>query len=241
MSRERNPNRDKAFELYKEYQANITNIKIADKLNENVRNIEYWKKVDKWKQRYNPKGGAPIGNNNSSGPSEGNQNARTYGWYSKHYPVASRNLIKEAEESGGTLLDILWAQIMTQWIAIIRAQKIMHVKSKKEMIKELKRSYEKNTNRTTANTSTNSDECEYEYEFQFAWDRQATFLNSQSRAMAELRNLIKQYDEMLHNNWDTASEEQKLRVEKLRVQVENEKKGIGNSLVIFKGEDKLED
>jgi len=240
--KERNPNRDKAFEIYREYQANITNKQIAEKLNEKVRNIEYWRKADKWNQKYNPKGGAPLGNKNSNGPPEGNQNARTYGWYSKHYPTTSRNLIKEAEEAGGTLLDILWAQIMTQWIAIIRAQKIMHVTSKKEMIKELKKSREKKKIRQTEKTNTNEDECEYEYEFQFAWDRQATFLNSQSRAMAELRNLIKQYDEMLHNNWDSATEEQKLRVEKLRVQVENEKKGIGsNSLVIFKGEDSLED
>lgn len=39
-----------------------------------------------------------------------------------------------------------------------------------------------------------------EYEFQFAWDRQASFLNAQSRAMSELRSLIKQYDEMIHKD-----------------------------------------
>ena len=233
MSRKKNPNRDKAFELYKEHQATITNKEIAEMLDESVRNIVYWRKADKWNQNYNPKGGAPVGNKNSNGPPEGNQNAKTYGWYSKHYPTTSRNLIKEAEEAGGTLLDILWAQIMTQWIAIIRAQKIMHVKSHKDITKELKREKE---------THGKNPGWEKEYELQFAWDKHATFLNSQSRAMSELRNLIKQYDEMLHKNWDEATEEQKLRVEKLRAQVENEKKGIGsNSLVIFKGEDSLED
>ena len=64
-----------------------------------------------------------------------NQNARTYGWYSKYYPTVARNLIKEAEEAGGSRLEILWAQIMTQWIAIIRAQKIMHVKKSKRLNK----------------------------------------------------------------------------------------------------------
>lgn len=244
MARAKSPNREKAFEIFREHNGNISSKEIADLLGEKVNNINSWRVKDKWN---NNKGGAPKGNKNAVGNSGGaapekNQNARTYGWYSKYYPTTSRNLIKEAEEAGGTLLDILWAQIMTQWIAIIRAQKIMHVTSKKEMIKELKKSREKKKSTQTDKKKTNEDECEYEYEFQFAWDRQATFLNSQSRAMAELRNLIKQYDEMLHNNWETATEEQKLRVEKLRVQVENEKKGIGsNSLVIFKGEDSLED
>jgi hypothetical protein len=32
--------------------------------------------------------------------------------------------------------------------------------------------------------------------------------------MAELRSLIKQYDEMLHKNWDLATAEQKARIDK---------------------------
>ncbi|MDI2789537.1 hypothetical protein QJK45_17580, partial [Clostridioides difficile] len=60
-----------------------------------------------------------------------------------------------------------------------------------------------------------------EYEFQFAWDRQASFLNAQSRAMSELRSLIKQYDEMIHKDWNLATEEQKNRVEKLKCEVDN--------------------
>lgn len=41
--------------------------------------------------------------------------------------------------------------------------------------------------------------------------------------MSELRSLIKQYDEMLHNNWDKATEDQKLRIEKLRSEVDKVK------------------
>ena len=65
-----------------------------------------------------------------------------------------------------------------------------------------------------------------EYEFQFAWDRQATFLNAQSRAMSELRSLIKQYDTMVNTNWDLVTEEQKLRIDKLKCEV---KKLSGNN------------
>ncbi|EQI85142.1 hypothetical protein QQM_3199, partial [Clostridioides difficile P2] len=75
-----------------------------------------------------------------------------------------------------------WEQITIQYAAIIRAQKIMYVKDKEEMIKELKKMKDRKWEKI-------------EYEFQFAWDRQASFLNAQSRAMSELRSLIKQYDE----------------------------------------------
>ncbi|MDF2591386.1 MAG: phage-related terminase-like protein small subunit [Clostridia bacterium] len=179
MAKERNPNRDKAFVLYKEHHGNITIIKIAEMLSEKERNVRFWKSEDKWDENYNPKGGAPKGNQNAvgnnGGASERNQNARKEGWYSKYYPTESRNLIKEVEEAGGSTLEILWAQIITQW----------------------------------------------EWEFQFAWDRQATFLNSQSRAMAQLTSMIKRYEEMLVTNRDLITEEQRLRVQKLKTELKN--------------------
>ena len=68
------------------------------------------------------------------------------------------------------------------------------------------------------------------------------FLNAQSKAMATLTNMLVKYDDMVHANWETATEEQKLRVDKLKVQIENEKKIDPNkNIVIFKGEDFLED
>ena len=217
MAKSRNPNRDKAFDLYKQHYGKITSKEIAVLLNEKVKNIEYWRIMDSWKQKYNPKGGAPKGNKNAvgndGGAPQGNQNARTYGWYSKYFPTETRNLIKEAEAAGGSPLEILWAQIMTQWIAIIRAQEIMFVTDKNEMIKELKKRKEIDGDKMSG--------LEEEWEFQFAWDRQATFLNAQSRAMSQLTSMIKRYDEMLHANWEMATEEQKLRVEKLKVQIKD--------------------
>lgn len=123
---------------------------------------------------------------------------------------------------------MLWTNIQLQFAAVIRSQKIMHVASKKEMIKEVKKSKVKTKDRSTEKTSTNESEEEYEYEFQFAWDRQATFLQAQSKAMSELRSMIKQYDEMLHNNWDLATEEQKLRIEKLKGDIEKLKGDSSN-------------
>ncbi|HGS9009892.1 TPA: phage terminase small subunit [Clostridioides difficile] len=170
-----------------------------------------------WIKRYNwasekkkgaskNKRGAPIGNKNATGP-PGNKNAEKFGFFSKYLPEETQDLINEIKNKDK--FDILWEQITIQYAAIIRAQKIMYVKDKEEMIKELKK-----------HESTENGE-KIEYEFQFAWDRQASFLNAQSRAMSELRSLIKQYDEMIHKDWNLATEEQKTRVEKLKCEVAN--------------------
>ncbi|EQF92991.1 putative yqaS, partial [Clostridioides difficile 824] len=171
----------------------------------------YWKQkgCNQSKKVATKKRGAPIGNKNATGP-PGNKNAEKFGFFSKYLPEETRELIQEI--SIKDKFDILWEQITIQYAAIIRAQKIMYVKDKEEMIKELKK-----------HESTENGE-KIEYEFQFAWDRQASFLNAQSRAMSELRSLIKQYDEMIHKDWNLATEEQKNRVEKLKCEVDNLKK-----------------
>lgn len=48
MTRTRSPNRDKAFEIYKDHNGNITNKSIADMLHENEKTISNWKCRDKW-------------------------------------------------------------------------------------------------------------------------------------------------------------------------------------------------
>lgn len=155
-------------------------------------------------------GGAPIGNKNAVGNIGGgaplfNKNAETHGFFSKYLPKDTLEIIEEIKEKNP--LDILLEQITIQYAAIIRAQKIMYVKDKNEMIKEIKK-----------HKDTEFGE-EIEYEFQFAWDRQATFLNAQSRAMGELRSLIKQATTMINENPELVSEEQKLRVDKLRAEI----------------------
>lgn len=139
-----------------------------------------------------------------------NKNAETHGFFSKYLPEETLSIIQEIQEKDP--LDILWENITIQYAAIIRAQRIMYVESKEEMIKELKK--KKGYESETVSSS------EIEYEFQFAWDRQATFLQAQSRAMAELRNMITKYDELLNANRDIATEEQKLRIEKLKVDID---------------------
>ncbi|SCI51117.1 Uncharacterized conserved protein [uncultured Clostridium sp.] len=194
---------EKAELAYGDYLKGLKYKEIAEKYDVSASTVKswasrYWKKKDcnlKEKVATKKKRGAPIGN----------KNAEKFGFFSKHLPKETLDLVKEISEKNQ--LDILWEQITIQYAAIIRAQQIMYVENKEEMIKELKKH------------ETNELGEKIEYEFQFAWDRQATFLNAQSRAMGELRSLIKQYDSMLNSNWDLATEEQKLRIDKLKGEV----------------------
>lgn len=184
------------------------------------------------------KGGAPSGNknalNNKGGAPQGNLNALSNGDYynptkhlekdfiKKYIPAATMKIIKGSVESGITNLEILWTNIQIQFAAILRSQKIMYITSKNEMIKELKKvKVEKEIyeNKKTKENEPAETYREEEFEFQFAWDRQATFLTSQSKAMTTLQNMIDKYEELLHRNWEQASEEQRLRIDKLKYQL----------------------
>ncbi|ENY8920551.1 TPA: helix-turn-helix domain-containing protein [Clostridioides difficile] len=203
----------KADLAHEDYLKGLKYKEIAEKHNVSLSTVKSWA-TRYWKQKgcnqskkvATKKRGAPIGNKNATGP-PGNKNAEKFGFFSKYLPEETQDLINEIKNKDK--FDILWEQITIQYAAIIRAQKIMYVKDKEEMIKELKKQ-----------ESTENGE-KIEYEFQFAWDRQASFLNAQSRAMSELRSLIKQYDEMIHKDWNLATEEQKTRVEKLKCEVDN--------------------
>jgi phage terminase small subunit len=207
MARQRSPNRDKAFEIYKDNNGDITLREIANKLDTPEKTISAWKVKDKWNDRMNGVLQNEYSDKDTRGGKTKNKNAEKFGFFSKYLPEETLELAKEIETKDR--LDILWEQITIQYAAIIRAQKIMFVENKDEIIKVLKKE----------ESSEYGDKKEWEY--QFAWDRQANFLNAQSRAMSELRSAIKQYDEMINKNWKMATEEQKARIDKLKLEVEN--------------------
>jgi uncharacterized protein YjcR len=190
---------------------------LAEKYEVSLNTIKSWVKRYGWSKEKKQKGahknkkGAPLNNKNAVGhgaPAK-NKNAEKHGFFSKYLPEETLEVIQEIKEKDP--LDILWENITIQYAAIIRAQRIMYVTEKEEMIKELKKKKE--------TFSESGESTEEEWEFQFSWERQATFLNAQSRAMSELRSLIKQYDEMINSG--LGNEEQKLRIEKLKVDIEN--------------------
>ena len=208
---------EKAKLAYEDYLKGLKYKEIAEKHGVSISTIKSWASRHWKKKGCNPKEkvatkkkkGAPLGNKNATGP-PGNKHAEKFGFFSKYLPKETMELIEEIQEKNQ--LDILWEQITIQYAAIIRAQKIMYVENKEEMIKELKKE-----------EYTADGDSKLEYEFQFAWDRNATFLNAQSRAMGELRSLIKQYDNMVNANLDLVTEEQRLRIDKLKLEISNMK------------------
>lgn len=226
MPRQRSPNRDKAKQIYLKFNGKVKLKDIAAELNVSDSQIRKWKNQDKWdetlkvtlpnKNSLNSnvtkrKKGAQPKNKNSKGHvssvPKGNKNAETHGFFSKIFPPETIEIVEDIMVKDP--LDMLWENIIIQYTAIARSQRIMSVKNQKDLTKVLKREKE--------STGETSDSWEKEYELQFAWDKQATFLQAQSRAMKTLESMIKQYDELLKSN--LATEEQKLRIDKLRAEV----------------------
>lgn len=212
MSRPRSPNRDKAFKIYKKFNGKITSKEIAKLLDEKETNIMSWRSLDKWKRRLKKSPGAPKGNKNAvgnkgGGAPKGNTNSFKYGNYSNRIPLSVKNIMEELDVENP--LEKLWRSICLQEARIINMQNIMHVESKDDMTKVLKK--------TSSGESMESEE----YEIQFAWDKEANLINTQSKAYNTLAKMIKQYDDMIHANWELATEEQKKRIELLKVRIDN--------------------
>lgn len=227
MARAPNEKVESALKLYRK---GAKLIDIAAQLGLPEGTVRRWKCVYKWdserseKSERSHKRGPPYGSKNALGnkggrPPAENKNAEKHGLFSKWLPDETREILGEV--SGSDPLDLLWDNIRLQYAAIVRAQKIMHVKSQEDMTKELKREKETETG------------WEKEYELQFAWDKQASFLQAQSRAMKTLEGMIKQYDEMLHRNWDLATEEQKARIESLRAKTPADESAESNTGVVI--------
>lgn len=215
MARARDPNRNKAFEIYKEHNGNIDLVEIASQLNISPGTVRGWKSKDSWNDKLNTerskrkKGGQP-GNKNAeghggTGPPE-NKNAEKYGFFSKYLPDETKEIFDAIEHADP--LDLLWHQIQIAYAAIVRAQRIAYVKDHQD--RTINKIGEKDGETVS----------EERWEVQEAWDKQNNFLKAQARAQAELSRMIKQYDEMLHANWELATEEQKTRIQSMKAKAQ---------------------
>lgn len=198
-----------------DYQRGMKYKDIAEKYGVSLNTVKSWKQRHGWERKkgaHSEKGmrtkrtGAPLGNKNAVGNNGGaplrNSNAVTHGLFQKYLPAESLKIMEQLQESSP--LDIVWNNIMIQYTAIIRAQQIMYVRNRDD--KTIERVEYKDGNVIGE-----------KWEVQQAWDKQATFLQAQSRAMATLQSLIRQYDELLRT--ELATEEQELRVTKLKGEI----------------------
>lgn len=128
-----------------------------------------------------------------------NTNAVKHGLFSKYLPAETLELVGNIEMMSP--LDILWENICLKYATIIRSQKIMFVKDANDVTKRM----------TMDGTEATS------YQYTEAYEKQASFLIAQSRAMGTLMSLIKQYDELCRS--ELATDEQRLRIEKLKMEL----------------------
>lgn len=207
---------------YQDYLKGMKYKEISEKYGVTINTVKSWKTRYKWSKdgkksvhtktkkvcTQKPR----LGNQNAvgHGAPEGNKNAEKYGFFSKYLPDETREIFSTIEEADP--LDLLWHQIQLAYAAIIRAQKIAYVKDQEDKTVE---KVEEKTGKIMGE----------KWEVQQAWDKQNEFLKAQARAQGELRSLIKQYDEMLHKNWDMATKEEQIRIRRAEFAMNQE---LGN-------------
>lgn len=205
---------------YEDFIAGMKKKDIAEKYGVSINTVKSWGQRH-WKNLkkdapYKDRRGAPVGNHNATGPPK-NQHARKHGLFSKWLPEDIKEIIGEIPNNPE---EILWHNIQLQYAAIIRAQKIMYVNDKYDMTKE-----------------TTLDGLSTGYEIQQAWDKHANFMSAQSRAMKTLESMIRQYEELIHQDWNSVSDERKARIQLIKAQFsklqENDNKNENEKVVII--------
>lgn len=235
---------EKALEAYEYRKKGMKYAEIAEKLNVSESTVKSWKtrfwdkqkskkvatskreKLQPSMKKLQPKDekpaetksrGAPPGNKNAvgnvgGGAPLGNNNAVTHGFFKKIFPSDDETLDILDSILDKNPVDMIWENIVIQYTAIARSQKIMYVKDATDLTKELKK------------VKTSELSKELEYELQFAWDKQANFLQAQSRAMQTLGSLVKQFNE-LADPYD----ERRLNLEAMQLDIDKKRKELGES------------
>lgn len=213
MGRARDPNRDKAFEIYSENNGNIELIEIAERLGVSAGTVRGWKSKDKWepkikgtfqnknKERSKKPRGAPKGSKNAlgHGAPKGNTNAVKHGLFAKYLPQEVYEIAQEISDKQP--IDILWENITLTYATLLHAQRILHVQDIED----------------TTSFVTSTAKGGVGYEHHTSWDKQSRAITAIARAQTELRGMIKTYDELTRS--PLVTEEQRLRIDNLKAQL----------------------
>lgn len=213
MGRARDPNRDKAFEIYSEHNGDIELVEIAERLGVSAGTVRGWKSKDKWEPKTkgtfqkknterskNPRG-APKGSKNAlgHGAPKGNTNALKHGLFAKYLPQEVYEIAQELSDKQP--IDILWENITLTYANLLHAQRVLFVQDIED--------------NSTFVTSTGKAGTGYEHHT--AWDKQGKALAAMARAQSELKSMIKTYDELSRS--PLVTEEQRLRIDNLKAQL----------------------
>lgn len=236
MPRARDPNRNKAFELYKESNGKMLLKDIAEQLGKSDSQIRKWKNQDKWDEVL--KGNVTKSKSNVTNGSKGvkvvtdeppkkdgrvkkrsgnpnpqnqftkrNKAAMIHGLRSKFFFPEQIEIMEALQDFD--IVDQIWLQIEISFSAIIRAQKIMWVEDPFDHLKEV-------SGEMSGETISKTD-----YKVVYAHERYESYIKAQSRAMAEYRNLIKQFLDLT-----TEDDERRLKLEQMQLAIDKTKAEI---------------
>ena len=202
-------------QIKNDYLSGVPPKKLSEKYDTSLNTIKSWIKRYGWSKLKKEQGapskaeGAPsvVPGKRKRGGQPGNKHAEKFGFFSKHLPEETLSIIQEMPEDP---LDVLWDQIRIAYAAIIRAQKIMYVRDQEDVT-------------TTKIAESSGDTFSEKWEVQQAWDKQANFLSAQARAQKTLEGMINRYEDLLHKNWDLATDEQKARILQIKANTERMK------------------
>jgi len=224
LSDARAPNYELAYE---DYRKGMKYKEIAEKYGVTLNTVKSWKTRYRWSKDpqkgvhtksekvCTQKGGQP-GNRNAAGhggtgPPK-NKNAEKHGLFSKWLPEETNEIMETVR--GMDQADILYENILIHQTALIRSQQIMYVKDRDDITKELKK-----VKTATSGMSGKNKSSELEYEFLFAHDKQASYLQAQSRAMQTLLSMITKFKEMT-----APDDERLLRLELMEAELDKRRK-----------------
>lgn len=205
-------------EVRKEFEeTDITAKALADKYGIPSSTLHGRKKREKWKRKNKLKKstdepGGQFGNDNASGHGapEGNKNAVSHGLFANFLPRETLEIMAQLHTM--TPAEMIWQNILIQYTAIIRAQKIMFVRDEQD-------NYSNVTgiklNPMLADMDGNPVKIEENREWHMAYERHEKFMSAQSRAITTLSNLIKQFVTMADED-----DERKLKMERLELEIE---------------------
>jgi uncharacterized protein YjcR len=160
--------------------------------------------VKRWKSRYWKTDDETVNNNTSFSKKQIGEHHNKQvirGPSAKWLPEETWEILQEVSQAHPS--DILWNNIMIQYTAILRAQKIMYVEHKDDLSSDRKKWAEGETSHSE------------EYALQYAWEKQANFMNAQSRAMTTLSSLIKQFIAITDKK-----DERRKKLEMINVQID---------------------
>lgn len=227
MPRARDPNRDKAFEIFKEHNGDITNRKIAEMLDCPEKTISAWKSRDKWNvvlqtnecsttnnkqsliadEQKHEKKKAPYRSNPKNQFTKRNEASVKHGFYRKWLPQDMLEIIEDTK--GMTLADRLWFQIETKFASLIQLHKIMFVENKHDTLREEDMMSDGEDGSTTR------------YKVVYAFEQYAEYVKTEARLTSEWRNVVKQFLE-LSDEYD----ERRMKLEQMQLNIDKTKTEI---------------